>query len=79
MDQVDKALAKLSGKERKRIKEALAKIRAGNFANFDVKKLKNRVDIFRVRIGDSRIIYKTEKEQISILAVYRRDENTYKF
>ncbi len=79
MDKIDKLLAKLSDKERRKIKETLTKILAGKTSDFDVKKLKNRTDIFRVRIGNLRVIYKEEKEQISILAVSRRNENTYKF
>lgn len=79
MDKIEKLLAKLSNKERKKIKETLVKLQKGTAAGLDIKKLKNRTDVFRIRIGDLRVIYRTEKEQLVILAVSRRNENTYKF
>ena len=44
------------------------------------KKLKGRDDIFRVRKGSLRIIYRTDaKGKIFVLAIERRREDTYKF
>jgi len=44
----------------------------------NIKKLKGREDIFRVRKGNLRIIYRIEKEEIFILTVERRSEKTYR-
>lgn len=77
MDKIKKALAKLSEKEIKLVEYILSKLQPGDFQGLDVKKLKGREDIFRVRKGDMRIIYKTENKKISILAIERRNEKTY--
>ena len=66
-------------KERKAIKETIVKIEKGKLKDLDVKKLKERTDIFRVRKGDIRIIYrKTDANKVSILAIERRSEKTYR-
>lgn len=79
MDKIIKALKKLNNKERKIIKEILIKIKSNNFSNFDLKKLKNRDDIFRIRKGSLRIIFqKINNQKINILAIERRSDNTYK-
>ena len=60
MDGIAKALQKLSPKERRWVKEILERLQKGNLAGLDVKKLKGRDDIFRIRKGDNRIIYRAE-------------------
>lgn len=42
------------------------------------KSLKGRKDIFRVRKGDVRIIYRIQKGEVFILAIERRSEKTYR-
>lgn len=78
MDKVDKALAKLTEKERAKIRRILLMIQERNFVGLDVKKLVGQQAIFRVRSGKYRIIFRlsTEKD-IFILAVEKRSENTY--
>lgn len=78
MDRVSKELKKLSGKERSWVKEILEKVKTGNTANLDIKKLKGRQDIFRVRKGIIRIIYRRAQDNIFLLAIERRNENTYR-
>ncbi|MEK7504765.1 MAG: hypothetical protein AAB589_00550 [Patescibacteria group bacterium] len=78
MDRLDKSLTKLSGKERGWAKELLEKIKSGDLENLDLKKLKGRDDVFRVRKGQIRIIYQAIKNQeIKILTIERRGDNTY--
>ena len=73
MDKIEKALRKLSSKEREWIKSILADLERGKQDGLDVKKLKGRDDIFRVRKGSLRIIYRTDaKGKIFVLAVERR-------
>lgn len=79
MDRIGKALKRLTAEERKNIKFILEKIYTGNFQGLDIKKLKGRDDIFRVRKGVLRIIYGIKNRHIFILAIERRKENTYKF
>ena len=78
MDKIDKALKLLNQKERKVIKEILAQLEAGSFENLDIQKLKERSDIFRVRKGKLRIIYRLNNKQFNILSIERRSDNTYK-
>jgi len=78
MDKIEKALQKLSDKERERVKQCLSKLLRGKIAELDIKKLKDRSDIFRLRIGDLRIIYRVNKNKIFVLAISRRNEKTYK-
>lgn len=78
MNNIEKALKKLSDKERERAREILKKLYAGNTNGLDVKKLKGRDDIFRVRKEDMRIIYRLHGDTIFILAIERHNDNTYK-
>lgn len=77
VDKIEKALRRLSGKEREWIKEILSQIAEGDDKSMDIKKLKGRDDIFRVRKGDIRIIYRSDNSRIFILAIERRHESTY--
>lgn len=80
MDKIEKALQKLSMKERARVKEILERLQRGDMSGLDVKKLKGRDDIFRVRKGDIRIMYRSEsKDGVSVLAIERKSDTTYNF
>jgi mRNA-degrading endonuclease RelE of RelBE toxin-antitoxin system len=78
MDRIEKALQKLTNAERKKVKEVLQKLTTQNFTNLDIKKLRGRDDIYRVRKGGIRIIYRTNSNQVFILAIERRGKNTYR-
>ncbi len=79
MDKIAKALLSLSSSERETMKSVLLKIKTGIFAGLDLKKLKNCDDIFRVRKGKLRVIFKKDSEgKYFILAVERRSDNTYR-
>jgi mRNA-degrading endonuclease RelE of RelBE toxin-antitoxin system len=78
MDKIAKALQKLSAEERGKIKSVLVAIKSGRTSGLDIKKLKGRQDVFRARKGQIRIIYRViEKGAIYILAIERRNDNTY--
>jgi mRNA-degrading endonuclease RelE of RelBE toxin-antitoxin system len=78
MDKIAKALLSLSTQERKVIKAVLLKIKAGILSGLDLKKLKNCDDIFRVRKGQLRIIFKKNVTgKYFILAIERRSDKTY--
>jgi len=78
MDKISKVLEKLSIKEKDIIKNVLLKVKNNFLSGLDLKKLKNKADIFRVRKGKIRIIFKIEKDkQVSILAIERRSDKTY--
>ena len=78
MDRIDKALGKLSDKERTKLKQLLSQIAEGKTESLDIKKLKGQNDIFRARKGDIRVLYRVVGKQIFLLAIERRNDNTYK-
>lgn len=79
MDRIEKALRKLSAKERERIKRVLVQLQKKDVRGLDIQKLKGRSDIFRVRTGDIRVIFRTAGDVVFVLAIERRSETTYRF
>lgn len=80
MDKIAKALEKFNTDERNKIKAILLKINSGVFTGLDIKKLKGHDNIFRVRKGKIRIIYRiNQNNNIYILTVERRSDKTYNF
>ncbi len=78
MDKIQKALNKLTPKERGVIKFVLQKIKGHDLNNLDIKKLKGRDDIFRICKGKLRIIYRQDKNNgIFLISIDRRSDNTY--
>lgn len=71
MDKIKKALKKLTKKEREAIKSILDKIKKENFKDLNIKKLKGRDDIFRIRKRKIRIIFHKAKESILVLSIER--------
>jgi mRNA-degrading endonuclease RelE of RelBE toxin-antitoxin system len=79
VDRIDKALSKMSAKERAQILSILESIERGDVASLDLKKLKGFVDTFRVRKGRYRIIfYMKDNKDIRIIDVERRTDTTYR-
>ncbi|MEX1027131.1 MAG: type II toxin-antitoxin system RelE/ParE family toxin [Candidatus Paceibacterota bacterium] len=78
MDRIQKELQKLSAKEFAAVKEVIAKLESGVIDELHVKKLKGHTDIYRVRIGNIRVIYRVGKEDIHLLAIRRRSDSTYR-
>lgn len=80
MDKISKFLNKLSKKEYITVKDILEKIKKGELADLDVKKLKGQDVVYRVRKGDLRIIYGiNETGKTVVVGICRRNDNTYKF
>ncbi len=78
MDKIKKVIKKLTEKEKKVTKNIFKKIEKGIFNNLDIKKLKGYSDIFRVRKGGIRIIFRKTNKGIFIISIERRREKTYK-
>ncbi len=79
MDKIEKALSRLPSKEKERIKNIVKALQLGRFDNLNIKKLKGFKDVFRVRKGEIRIVYRSLDGKIIILKIDRRKEDTYKF
>jgi|AntAceMinimDraft_18_1070375.scaffolds.fasta_scaffold05598_1 mRNA-degrading endonuclease RelE of RelBE toxin-antitoxin system len=78
MDKIEKALNRLGSKVRQKIKSILLQIEKDDFRNLDLKKLKGRRDIFRIRKGDIRIIIHKTDNSIKILSIEHRSSKTYR-
>ncbi len=78
VDKIEKALKKLTGKERKAVKSILIKIQKEKVGDLDIKKLKGYNDIFRVRKGRARIVFRKNNGNISILSIERKSDKTYR-
>jgi len=78
MDQISKELAKLSLKERAMVKKMLVILRQENTTGLDIKKLKGHSDVFRLRVGSVRMIYRRTSTGIKLLTLGRRNDHTYK-
>lgn len=76
-DRIEKILAKLSERERKKIASILAQMINGQLSDLDMKKLRGSDDIYRIRKGDLRIIFWKKDAQLKILAIERRSDTTY--
>ena len=79
MPNLKRLLSRFDRSERDDIRVLITKITSLDWRGLDIKKLKGYRDIFRLRKGDLRIIYRVQEKAIFILAIERRSEGTYKF
>jgi mRNA-degrading endonuclease RelE of RelBE toxin-antitoxin system len=77
-DKVAKLLAKVSKKDLIKINSALKKINALDFEGLDIKTFKGQSNVYRVRVGNYRIIFRVDIKNVLILKVDRRSEDTYR-
>jgi mRNA-degrading endonuclease RelE of RelBE toxin-antitoxin system len=78
-DKLAKLLAKLPSKQLLVIQSVVAQILKANFEGLDIKVMKGHNDIFRVRIGNYRIIFIiSPNDEPKILTISRRSEKTYR-
>ncbi|OGN29081.1 MAG: hypothetical protein A3A33_00300 [Candidatus Yanofskybacteria bacterium RIFCSPLOWO2_01_FULL_49_25] len=78
MDKIEKAIARLSSRERSVIKRLLSDVKTNKVEHLDIKKLIGHDDIFRARKGSARVIYRITARGVFILAIERRSEKTYR-
>jgi mRNA-degrading endonuclease RelE of RelBE toxin-antitoxin system len=76
MDKIQKLFRKVGKKDRVAILQMLRRIQERENLP-DSKKLKGYDYIFRVRVGNYRIIYYDDGAEIIIKAIKKRDESTY--
>lgn len=77
-DKIIKELAKFTSKERQLVKKILTQLKQNDLKGLQVTKLKGHQDIFRVKKGRLRIIYRQNREAINVLVIERRSEKTYR-
>lgn len=78
MDKIDKLFRKLSKKEQQAMLLLLQQIKADFSKIPGIIKLSGHQNLYRVRIGNYRIIFKTIPKDIEVVRISRRNEQTYK-
>lgn len=78
MDKIDKFLKKLNQQESLRVRKAVSDILSHKTSGYDLKRLLGYRDVYRVRIGTIRIIYRQLNTDIKVLDLSRRNEKTYR-
>lgn len=78
MDDIEKFFRKLSAKEYEALTLVFLQIQKDYTEVPGLTKLRGFKNIFRVRVGRMRIIFSVKKEQVTIVRLANRDENTYK-
>lgn len=77
-DKIKKLLAKLSRKEAEVVKLLLLRVKLDDTLGLDIKRLQGHPDLFRVRKGRLRIIYRKTTSDFLLLRIDLRNEKTYK-
>jgi len=78
MDEIEKLLRKAAKKDRERLFGAMESLRNGKIDGLRMTKISGS-SLFRVRVGDFRIIFSiNDRKGIVIESVRRRNEETYK-
>ena len=77
MEQWEKQLRKIPSKDRGRLLEVLELLFQRKFSSFDRQRLKGYQHIYRIRVGNYRILYFDDGTDIILKALKRRNEATY--
>lgn len=78
MNKLDKALYKILKNYRVKILDTLILINNKNTKGLDIKKLKGQSNLYRVRVGEYRIQFRIENNDVFILDISKINDNTYK-
>ena len=78
MDKLEKAYRKLNAFEQSIVDRLYQKLALGDTLGLNIKKLRGYLDVYRIRKGRVRIIYRNSNGKIEILEISLRDSHTYK-
>lgn len=78
VNKIDKALNRFSKTERQQVKKIFERIKRQELTGLNATKLKGYSNVFRIKKGDLRIIYRIETTGFFIVSVGRRNEKTYR-
>lgn len=78
MGKYQKMFRGIPNADRFHIKLVIRKLVARDFSSLDRKKLSGYESLYRVRVGNYRIIYSYDRETVELKAIRKRDESTYK-
>jgi len=77
MDKISKVLQRLTSKERSWVEKSLTDILSKNISHYDVKKMRGHANLYRIRVGQIRIVYLELKNDVQIIMIDRRNDHTY--
>lgn len=77
VDKLTKFLKKRDRKTALSILDMLEQLSRGDLSNMDVKKIRGRKNVFRIRKGRIRIVFAKRGNRIFVIRVDYRDEHTY--
>lgn len=78
MNKIEKQLRKIPEQHRERIFMTIERLMARDFSGLNRQQLKGHECIFRIRVGNYRIIYYDDGGEIILKAIRRRNETTYR-
>ena len=77
MERIKKFLRKLPETQQDEIDGILYEIEHGETQGLDVKKLKGHKNLYRIRVGDIRIVFSKENRSFNIIFIGRRGDSKY--
>lgn len=78
MDEIKKALAKLPKEYKNTFDIIMLRLLVRNFTGLNIAKMKSHKDIYRLKHGRLRVIFRMNGEQLLVLQVGLRSEKTYR-
>jgi mRNA-degrading endonuclease RelE of RelBE toxin-antitoxin system len=75
---LDKAIARLQAKDKAVAQLLIMRIIMNDIIGLDIKQLSGHKDLFRVRKGRVRVVYRQENTRTIIVLVDLRNDKTYK-
>jgi mRNA-degrading endonuclease RelE of RelBE toxin-antitoxin system len=76
-DKNRKLLQKLNASQRSAILEMIRLLKQGQDKDLDIKPLKGYKNLYRVRVGRFRIIFRRTNGVFDIVRIVKRDDHTY--
>ena len=78
MDKIQKALAKLPREHRQNFDALMVKLMARDFLGLNMVKMKGQKDIYRVKHGRLRVIFRMNQQGLFVMGASLRSEKTYR-
>ncbi|MFH1405194.1 MAG: type II toxin-antitoxin system RelE/ParE family toxin [Patescibacteria group bacterium] len=78
MGKLKRLLKRLSKSEQKQTILFLEKLEQGEFDGLDIKRLKGKQDIFRLRKGKLRVIFYFQENEFRLISIEHGSDKTYR-
>jgi mRNA-degrading endonuclease RelE of RelBE toxin-antitoxin system len=78
MNKTEKLLQKLSPKQRSLVLRAILRLQTGDRQGLDIKPLKGHKALFRMRVGNCRVIFTESQDVFKLVEIVKRDDQTYR-